>query len=75
MIEHDHPGISVCRQCELIGLSRSTAYHLPAGESAYNLHLMHLIDRYLICIIHSVLPNAVIETSIWNISKSAQATG
>jgi putative transposase len=45
MIEHDHPKISVRRQCELIGLSRSTAYHQPAGESAYNLQLMHLIDR------------------------------
>jgi len=45
MIEHDHPEISVRRQCELIGLNRSTAYHQPAGESAYNLHLMRLIDQ------------------------------
>lgn len=39
MIEPDHPEISVRRQCELIGLNRSTAYHQPTGESAYNLQL------------------------------------
>jgi len=45
MIEHNHPEISVRRQCELIGLNRSTAYHQPAGESKYNLQLMRLIDE------------------------------
>ncbi len=45
MIEHDHSEISVRRQCELIGLNRSTAYHQPAGESEYNLQLMRLIDQ------------------------------
>ena len=45
MIEHDHPDVSVRRQCELIGLNRSTAYHQPAGESEYNLRLMRLIDQ------------------------------
>lgn len=45
MLEHDHLEISVRRQCELIGLNRSTAYHQPAGESEYNLHLMRLIDQ------------------------------
>ena len=45
MIERDHPEISIRRQCELIGLPRSSLYYEPAGESPYNLLLMGLIDR------------------------------
>lgn len=45
MIEPGHPQISIQRQCELIGLSRSSWYYQPARESAYNEHLMKLIDR------------------------------
>lgn len=45
MIEPGHPELSVRRQCELIGLNRSTLYYQLAGESAYNLELMRLIDR------------------------------
>ena len=45
MIERGIPEISVRRQCELIGLNRSTLYYQPAGESEYNLELMRLIDR------------------------------
>jgi len=45
MIEWDHPEISVRRQCELIGLNRSSLYYEPAGESEYNLLLMRLIDE------------------------------
>lgn len=45
MIETDHPLLSVRRQCELLGLSRSTLYYQPAGESAENLYLMRLIDE------------------------------
>jgi putative transposase len=41
----DDPGLSVARQCELIGLSRSTYYLRPATESAENLRLMRLIDE------------------------------
>lgn len=38
------------RQCELIGLNRSTLYYAPAGETAENLMLMRLIDQqYLQC--------------------------
>jgi putative transposase len=45
MIEPDHPDLSVRRQCELLGLNRSTCYFTPAGESAENLELMRLIDE------------------------------
>jgi putative transposase len=45
LIEHDAPHLSICRRCELIGLSRSTYYLRPAAESAENLRLMRLIDE------------------------------
>jgi len=37
--------LSVRRQCELLGLSRSSRYYEPTGESAENLRLMRLIDE------------------------------
>ena len=37
--------MSISRQCELIGLGRSTYYLRPATESAANLRLMRLIDE------------------------------
>ena len=45
MIEQGHPELSVRRQCELIGLNRSSLYYQPVGESAYNLRLMRLLDE------------------------------
>jgi len=45
MIERNHPELSVRRQCELIGLNRSSLYYQPVGESAYNLRLMRLLDE------------------------------
>jgi putative transposase len=44
MIEATHPDLSIRRQCELIGLNRSTFYYQPATESPLNLQLMRLID-------------------------------
>jgi putative transposase len=43
-IEPNHP-LSIRRQCELLGLHRSSWYSRPAGESAENLALMRLIDE------------------------------
>jgi putative transposase len=37
--------LSVRRQCELLGLNRSTFYYEPAEESQENLRLMGMIDR------------------------------
>lgn len=47
-IEFENKNISVSRQCELLGLVRSTLYYLPKGISAYNLEIMRVIDeKYL----------------------------
>jgi len=45
LIEPEHREISLARQCELLGLARSSWYYQPAGEDPYNLHLMKLMDR------------------------------
>ena len=45
MIEPHHPDLSIRRQCERLGLNRSTYYSAPAGESELNLRLMRLIDE------------------------------
>jgi putative transposase len=45
MIEPDHPALSVRRQCELLGLSRSSLYYEPGGEAAEDLRLMRRIDE------------------------------
>jgi len=45
LIQANHAQISMTRQCELIGLPRSSYYYKPAGESEYNLVLMRIIDE------------------------------
>jgi len=45
LIDPDHPHLSIWRQCELIGLNRSTYYLAPATESEEDLRLMRLIDE------------------------------
>jgi putative transposase len=45
LIEVGHPELSVRRQCELLGLSRSSLYYQAAPESAENLRLMRLLDE------------------------------
>jgi putative transposase len=37
--------IPIARQCELLGLSRSSFYYSPQGDDSYNLQLMKLIDE------------------------------
>lgn len=44
MIDLRHGHLSIRRQCELIGLNRSTFYGVPAIASPFNLQLMRLID-------------------------------
>lgn len=45
LIEEHHEALSVRRQCELVGLNRSSYYYQPASETAFNLLLMLLIDK------------------------------
>ena len=44
MVEEDGP-LSLSRQCGLLGVSRSSLYYEPAGESAENLALMRRLDE------------------------------
>jgi putative transposase len=45
LIEPAHPQISIVRQCDLVGLPRSTYYYQEQGESEENLTLMRLLDK------------------------------
>ena len=45
LIDPDHHHLSICRQCELLDLNRSTYYLPPATESEEDPRLMRLIDR------------------------------
>ncbi len=50
LVEFEHPDLSIRRQCELLGLSRSTFYYEPAGATPEDLRLMRLIDeQYTAC--------------------------
>jgi len=44
-VEPSNPDISILRQCELLGLPRSSYYYQPKGESPLNLTLMRLLDE------------------------------
>jgi putative transposase len=44
-VEPDHPQLSIARQCELLGLSRSSYYYEPVSESEEDLLLMKLLDE------------------------------
>lgn len=45
MIEPTHRELSIVRQCDLLGLARSSYYYQGAPESEENLHLMRLLDE------------------------------
>lgn len=45
LVELSHPEIPIYRQCEILGLPRSSFYYKPVGVSEYNLHLMGMIDE------------------------------
>jgi putative transposase len=44
-METDDNTLSIARQCQLVGLSRSAWYYQPEPESAQNLRLMRLLDE------------------------------
>jgi putative transposase len=45
IIEPSQQNIPIIRQCELVGVPRSSFYFKPKGETPYNIALMHLIDK------------------------------
>jgi len=45
LVDVNHKVIPITRQCELLGLSRSSFYYRPVAMSDVNLHFMELIDR------------------------------
>ena len=45
-VELEYSEIPIYRQCELLGLSRSSFYYKPVGISEYNLLLMDMIRKY-----------------------------
>jgi len=47
-IEPRHRQITIYRQCELLGLGRSSLYYKPRGDIQYNEQLMKLIDEQYI---------------------------
>ena len=49
LIEPGHEDISITRQCELLGLSRSTLYYEHCKDDAYNDLLRRLIDECYTC--------------------------
>jgi putative transposase len=47
-VEPSHKKITIFRQCELLGLNRSSLYYKSKGQSEYNEQLMKLIDEQYI---------------------------
>lgn len=45
MVQPVHEAISVRRQCELLGLGRSSLYYCSQADTTYNEHLMRLLDE------------------------------
>src|SRR3981081_1504631 len=44
-IDPQHPHLSIQRQCELLGVPRSTWYYQPRPESEENLNLLRRLDQ------------------------------
>ena len=49
MNDIEEPVVSVRRQCELLGLNRSSIYYQAAPASALNLHLMRMFAKRSVC--------------------------
>lgn len=46
MIRKSHPNISIVKQCDFLGLNRSTVYKKPKPTSTLNLELMGIMDHH-----------------------------
>jgi len=45
LVEPEHPQLSVARQCELLGLPRSSYYYQPVAPDPFTLQVMNAIDQ------------------------------
>ena len=45
MVDHQHPVLSMVRQCALLSISRSSLYYRPMGASPEDLALMKAMDQ------------------------------
>lgn len=45
LIDKGHPQLSVVRQCDLLGVNRSSLYYKPVPESEENLQIMRILDE------------------------------
>jgi putative transposase len=45
VVEPNHPQLSLVRQCQFLGMSRSSLYYQPVGPSEEELTLLRLIDE------------------------------
>ena len=69
MIDRDHR-LSVSRQCQVLGLPRSTAYYQPVPVSAEELALMRRIDE-----LHLEIPSAGSRTLCTFLRKDGHRLG
>lgn len=70
MIDPTNRQIPIVRQCELLGLPRSSYYYRPAGESPLNLELMRLIDE-----IYTRNPFYGVPRITWSLKKQGYRVG
>ena len=52
MIDRLNKHLSLTRQCQLLGLTRSSLYYQPATDDTEDLVLMALIDRQFVYYVH-----------------------
>lgn len=48
LVVKSHPGLSLSKQCKILGISRSISYYKPRGESFLNEQLMKCMDRHFL---------------------------
>jgi putative transposase len=70
LIDSDHLVLSITRQCELLGLARSSCYYQRKEESAGDLKLMRLMDE-----LHLRLPFYGSRRLAWSLQQKGYAVG
>ncbi len=45
LVDRQHGSLSIARQCQLLGVSRSSLYYRPKGTWQQDLSLMRELDR------------------------------